>query len=73
MSGDDGVAERRQFAFDDVQVGAADPAGAHPEQHLARSGDGLRNIAHAQHAMRQHGGAHVNARDSGRACRSRSR
>ncbi len=26
---------RRQFSLDDMEVGAADPAGTHPEQHVS--------------------------------------
>ena len=37
VAGDDGRAVRRQLALEDVQVGAADAAGQHAEQHLARA------------------------------------
>ena len=33
---DDGIAHRRQIAVDHMQVGAADPAGMDPDQHLPR-------------------------------------
>ena len=35
VTGDDGHAPPGQIAFDDVQIGPADPARAHPDQHLA--------------------------------------
>ena len=42
---------RRQFAFDNVQVGPADAAGAHAQQDLARARRPARNVAHAQDAV----------------------
>src|ERR1700733_2841623 len=40
MTGNKLVATRRQFAFDDVQVGSANATGTHPQQNV--SGDELR-------------------------------
>src|SRR5580700_6551003 len=36
VAGDQGLHARGQFAFDDVQIGAADAARAHPQQDLIR-------------------------------------
>ena len=39
-----------QLAVDDVQVGAADPAGVHAEQHLSRAGLRLGELGRPQRA-----------------------
>ena len=44
MAGHDGRAVRRQLALQDVQVGAADAAGQHPQQDLARTRLGHREL-----------------------------
>ena len=45
MAGDDVIAQRLQFALDDVQIGAAYATGADAKQDLAWRGRGNRNIA----------------------------
>src|SRR5690606_21749831 len=42
----------RQLAVGDVQVGPADPAGAHAQQHLARARLGIRQLAQDQRPAR---------------------
>ena len=44
MAGDQRAAERGEFAFDDVQVGPADPARADAQQHVPRLDPRLGNI-----------------------------
>src|SRR6185312_11597782 len=38
MAGDDRIAVRRQLFIDDMQIGAADAAGPHPQQYLTLAG-----------------------------------
>jgi hypothetical protein len=38
VTGNDGFAVRRQFCVDDVQIGAADAAGAHAHEHFSGLG-----------------------------------
>src|SRR5208282_1566794 len=52
MSRNQRLAERRQFALDDVKVGAADAAGEHPQQELTRARLGLGQVLHAQRPVR---------------------
>jgi hypothetical protein len=47
--------QRRKFAFDDVQVGAANAASAHPEQELSRLSFGRRNVFNPQGRARNTG------------------
>ena len=44
MSGNDRLSNRRQFPFDDVQIGAADSTGANAQEHLSRRRFGFGNL-----------------------------
>ena len=62
----------REIAVDDVEVGAADAAGAHSEEDVAGRGLRARNVGEAQDALGENGGAHATP-VSGHACRTRCR
>ncbi len=53
VSGDDGRAVRRQLALQDVQVGAADAAGQHPQEDLARTRLGHRQLDEPERRLRR--------------------
>jgi len=44
MAGDDSRGERREFSFDNVEVGAADSAGEDAEEEVAGSGSRDRDV-----------------------------
>ena len=56
MAGDDGRAVRRQLALQDVQVGAAHAAGQHPQEDLARTRVGHRELDKPERRLRHGGG-----------------
>ena len=56
MTGDDGRAVRRQLALEDVQVGAADAAGQHPQEDLARTRLGHRELDEPERRLRHRSG-----------------
>ncbi len=56
VAGDDGRAVRRQLALEDVQVGAADAAGQHPQQDLARTRLGHREPNEPERRLRRGSG-----------------
>ena len=56
VAGNDGRAVRRQLALQDVQVGAADAAGQHPQEHLARTRLGHRELDEPERRLRHGGG-----------------
>ena len=53
MAGHHGRAVRRQLALQDVQVGAADAAGQHPQQDLARTRLGHRELDEPERRLRR--------------------
>ena len=53
MAGHHGRAVRRQLALEDVQVGAADAAGQHPQQDLARTRLGHRELDEPERRLRR--------------------
>jgi hypothetical protein len=52
MSGDNSWIEWRQFAFDNVKIGAADSAGEYTEENMARLELGLRNVFNFEWGLR---------------------
>ena len=52
---------KRDFTFDDVEVGVADSAGGHPHEHFARLGYGGGDVFDLQGGVhpREHDGAHT--------------
>jgi len=58
MTGDDRIADVRQFGVDDVQVGAAHAASAHLHAHLAWSRGRIRSLRQCQRlsgSLKNHG------------------
>jgi hypothetical protein len=53
MARDERLTQRRQLSFDDVQVGAADAAGADPQQNFIAARLGPRHLTDAQRLMRE--------------------
>ena len=52
MSGNQTLSPRRKFSFDNMQVGTADPACPHFQQHMTRFQRRTRNFLYAQRTLR---------------------
>jgi hypothetical protein len=55
VAGNDSRIARREFAFYDVQVGAAYTAGEHTEQNVARLGGGSRDVLDVERRLGDRG------------------